>query len=160
MGSPPEPADHRYLSTSCLHGHHDRCTDKGAQCKFCAASCMCSCHPRHPPDAVIEAGMVALYRARYPEGDGNLETVTRQGREDLHDEAVAVIDAALPHLVDEVVGYAVVNSSGQPLRTFANRRDADNGAARLNGPDSRAWTGPYRVATLRLERTPEQGEQT
>lgn len=44
MSSAPEPSEHVYLSTSCLHGHHNRCTAKGAQCKFCAAACVCWCH--------------------------------------------------------------------------------------------------------------------
>lgn len=47
-----EATDHRYLSTGCLHGHHDYCqnhtghsgTKTPAQCKFCAAPCICPCH--------------------------------------------------------------------------------------------------------------------
>ena len=43
---------HVYLSTSCMHGHHDYCkTDVGiaglktpAKCKFCPAECVCACH--------------------------------------------------------------------------------------------------------------------
>lgn len=35
---------HDYFSTSCLHGLHERCAEKGAQCKFCAAPCRCECH--------------------------------------------------------------------------------------------------------------------
>jgi len=35
---------HDYLSTSCLHGLHERCAEKGARCKFCAAPCRCECH--------------------------------------------------------------------------------------------------------------------
>jgi hypothetical protein len=43
---------HVYLSTGCLHGHHDYCqnhtghsgTKTPAQCKFCAAPCTCHCH--------------------------------------------------------------------------------------------------------------------
>jgi hypothetical protein len=43
---------HVYLSTGCLHSHHDYCqnhtghsgTKTPAQCKFCAAPCTCGCH--------------------------------------------------------------------------------------------------------------------
>lgn len=35
---------HVYMSTSCLHSLHGRCADKGAQCKFCEARCVCRCH--------------------------------------------------------------------------------------------------------------------
>src|SRR3954471_10794324 len=43
---------HNYLSTGCLHGRHDYCSNVDgiagskapAQCKFCAAPCRCSCH--------------------------------------------------------------------------------------------------------------------
>lgn len=45
--------DHEYLSTACFHEQHDYCqslyTDAGcvkfpAECKFCMAPCICSCH--------------------------------------------------------------------------------------------------------------------
>ncbi len=47
-----EATGHVYLSTGCLHGHHDYCqshtghsgTKTPAQCKFCAAPCTCGCH--------------------------------------------------------------------------------------------------------------------
>lgn len=49
--------DHRYLSTSCLHSKHDYCkkqitTADGtkkipAQCKFCQAPCICTCHQQN-----------------------------------------------------------------------------------------------------------------
>jgi hypothetical protein len=47
-----EATSHVYLSTGCLHGHHDYCqnhtghsgTKTPAQCKFCAAPCTCHCH--------------------------------------------------------------------------------------------------------------------
>lgn len=47
---------HVYLSTGCLHGHHDYCqnhtghsgTKTPAQCKFCAAPCTCGCHQEQP----------------------------------------------------------------------------------------------------------------
>ena len=43
---------HAYLSTGCLHGEHGYCqAETGicgektpAQCKFCAAPCVCPCH--------------------------------------------------------------------------------------------------------------------
>lgn len=44
---------HVYLSTGCLHGRHDYCqesvkedggTKAPAECKFCAAPCICDCH--------------------------------------------------------------------------------------------------------------------
>lgn len=46
------PETHVYLSTGCLHGHHDYCqnntgaagTKIPAQCKFCEAPCVCDCH--------------------------------------------------------------------------------------------------------------------
>lgn len=49
-----EQQEHRYLSTSCLHDHHDYCNNthgavgpkKPAECKFCAAPCRCQCHHR------------------------------------------------------------------------------------------------------------------
>lgn len=49
--------DHVYLSTACLHLRHDYCNaaegDAGpktpAQCKFCGARCICSCHPETAP---------------------------------------------------------------------------------------------------------------
>lgn len=53
---------HRYLSTSCLHGHHDYCQaatgsngttewDKTpASCKFCGSACTCPCHGGLPSD--------------------------------------------------------------------------------------------------------------
>ena len=62
-GEQPAPAPaateattgHVYLSTGCLHGHHDYCqnhtghsgTKTPAQCKFCAAPCTCGCHQHH-----------------------------------------------------------------------------------------------------------------
>lgn len=50
--SDPGPAEHRYLSTGCLHGEHAYCSSmtgvsgdkRPAQCKFCSAKCVCSCH--------------------------------------------------------------------------------------------------------------------
>ncbi|MEU6674798.1 hypothetical protein [Streptomyces sp. NPDC046925] len=49
-----EVIDHEYLSTGCLHGEHGYCqyearrydgsTKTPAQCKFCAAPCVCACH--------------------------------------------------------------------------------------------------------------------
>lgn len=47
----PQPG-HVYLSTGCLHGEHAYCSNvdgiaglkKPAQCKFCAAPCVCPCH--------------------------------------------------------------------------------------------------------------------
>jgi hypothetical protein len=47
---------HRYLSTGCLHGQHDYCQNHAglsgaktpAQCKFCAAPCVCPCHKDQP----------------------------------------------------------------------------------------------------------------
>lgn len=56
MLNEPEPSltatVHEYLSTSCLHGQHDYCASmvgyqgekRPAQCKFCAARCVCPCH--------------------------------------------------------------------------------------------------------------------
>lgn len=55
----PETATdpHVYLSTSCLHGEHVYCqaaagqagtAKKPAQCKFCAAACICECHRLRP----------------------------------------------------------------------------------------------------------------
>lgn len=35
-----QPA-HHYTSTACQHGIHDQCR---RECKFCSASCACSCH--------------------------------------------------------------------------------------------------------------------
>jgi hypothetical protein len=51
-GNPPPGQTHRYLSTGCLHGDHGYCQNNTgaagskipAQCKFCAAPCVCSCH--------------------------------------------------------------------------------------------------------------------
>jgi hypothetical protein len=45
-------APHAYLSTACLHGEHGYCqsntgaagTKVPAECKFCAAPCVCPCH--------------------------------------------------------------------------------------------------------------------
>lgn len=47
-----QTAGHVYLSTGCYHGRHDYCANvdgivglkKPAQCKFCAAPCVCPCH--------------------------------------------------------------------------------------------------------------------
>lgn len=47
-----EQSGHRYLSTGCRHGEHGYCQSntgsqgqkKPAECKFCAAKCVCSCH--------------------------------------------------------------------------------------------------------------------
>lgn len=47
-----DDGQHRYLSTACLHGDHGYCAAKvgaqgekrPAQCKFCEARCLCSCH--------------------------------------------------------------------------------------------------------------------
>lgn len=33
--------EHRYTSTYCLHGFHDRCR---LNCKLCGAGCLCDCH--------------------------------------------------------------------------------------------------------------------
>jgi hypothetical protein len=43
---------HVYLSTGCLHGHHDYChamtgqqgEKRPGRCKFCEARCICPCH--------------------------------------------------------------------------------------------------------------------
>jgi hypothetical protein len=32
---------HKYTSTACMHGLHDRCRQ---ECKFCNATCRCTCH--------------------------------------------------------------------------------------------------------------------
>lgn len=47
-----DEAEHVYLSTGCLHGRHAYCKwevgklgpKRPAQCKFCAAPCVCPCH--------------------------------------------------------------------------------------------------------------------
>jgi hypothetical protein len=45
--------EHRYWSTHCRHGNHDACSAdelapgvprRPAQCKTCAAPCICTCH--------------------------------------------------------------------------------------------------------------------
>ena len=36
---------HRYLSTYCLHGVHERCR---LFCKICEAPCRCGCHQEQP----------------------------------------------------------------------------------------------------------------
>lgn len=49
---PHTAREHQYLSTGCFHGDHAYCqSDTGAagtktpaQCKFCAAPCVCTCH--------------------------------------------------------------------------------------------------------------------
>ncbi|MCA1222447.1 hypothetical protein [Streptomyces sp. 8L] len=54
MTDPTVP--HAYLSTGCLHGHHDYCQShtglsgakKPSQCKFCGAACTCPCHTDTP----------------------------------------------------------------------------------------------------------------
>ena len=51
-GAFDEDIEHVYLSTSCLHGECGYCKaesgmagpKKPAQCKFCAAPCVCPCH--------------------------------------------------------------------------------------------------------------------
>ncbi len=51
---------HEYLSTGCLHGRHDYCSNPTgavgakapAQCKFCSAKCLCPCHQPGGEDAV------------------------------------------------------------------------------------------------------------
>jgi hypothetical protein len=53
----PQPTGHVYLSTGCLHGEHRYCQNvdgivglkKPAQCKFCAAPCVCLCHTAAAP---------------------------------------------------------------------------------------------------------------
>jgi hypothetical protein len=48
---------HLYFSTGCLHGEHAYCQGETgavgrkipAQCKFCGAPCLCSCHEDSPP---------------------------------------------------------------------------------------------------------------
>ncbi len=46
---------HVYLSTGCLHGHHDHCNSsvnieggpkEPGVCKWCPARCVCRCHGR------------------------------------------------------------------------------------------------------------------
>lgn len=48
---------HRYWSTHCRHDHHDTCNAtelapgvprRPAQCKTCAAPCVCPCHEGGP----------------------------------------------------------------------------------------------------------------
>ncbi len=50
---PLHSTEHYYLSTACLHQIHTYCQarenecgeqKKPAQCKFCAAPCICPCH--------------------------------------------------------------------------------------------------------------------
>lgn len=48
----PQGQPHVYLSTACWHGRHQHCDamlgtqglKRPAQCKFCEARCICSCH--------------------------------------------------------------------------------------------------------------------
>lgn len=50
--------DHVYLSTGCYHDDHDYCkgmtglneTKRPAECKKCAAKCICPCHREEPAD--------------------------------------------------------------------------------------------------------------
>lgn len=52
--------EHVYLSTACLHGHHDYCKrERGlaggktpAKCKFCDAKCVCDCHQDNNKETV------------------------------------------------------------------------------------------------------------
>jgi hypothetical protein len=57
--------EHVYLSTACLHNHHDYCKrERGlagdktpAKCKFCAAKCVCGCHkPTQPSITCPQCG--------------------------------------------------------------------------------------------------------
>jgi len=51
---PVAPRRHIYLSTGCLHGHHEYCQSMTGQqgakrpgrCKFCDSRCVCSCHEK------------------------------------------------------------------------------------------------------------------
>ncbi|WP_327377978.1 hypothetical protein OG393_30870 [Streptomyces sp. NBC_01216] len=70
----PATTGHDYLSTGCLHGRHDYCNNtRGiagpktpAQCKFCAAQCVCHCHSERPhPDGEQPA---ASARPVHPDG--------------------------------------------------------------------------------------------
>ncbi|WP_372344664.1 hypothetical protein [Streptomyces sp. KL116D] len=66
MADDAQQAGHIYLSTSCLHGEHGYCAGgtgqagakTPAQCKFCAAPCICPCHAADeaPAPAVRVAG--------------------------------------------------------------------------------------------------------
>lgn len=52
MGRDAAVNTHAYLSTGCFHNDHNYCQSNTgsngdkvpAQCKFCAAPCVCSCH--------------------------------------------------------------------------------------------------------------------
>jgi hypothetical protein len=65
-----EQSGHRYLSTGCRHGEHGYCQSntgsqgdkRPAECKFCAAKCVCSCHFPGSllPSSEMEAEVPAL----------------------------------------------------------------------------------------------------
>lgn len=77
----PQPSEHVYLSTGCLHGQHAYCQNvdgiaglkKPAQCKFCTAPCVCGCHgaeaPQPEPDADLIDDYVRFLRGHGPEPD-------------------------------------------------------------------------------------------
>lgn len=52
IGEEQQAAEHRYLSTGCLHGEHGYCqahtglsgAKTPAVCKWCKAPCQCPCH--------------------------------------------------------------------------------------------------------------------
>ena len=54
--------DHAYTSTACLHGQHDECR---RTCKFCAASCRCSCHHTTADEAAPTLSPLARRICRY-----------------------------------------------------------------------------------------------
>ncbi len=55
---------HIYLSTGCLHDHHDHCraavgvagAKRPATCKFCDARCICPCHSDNPDPRSTDDG--------------------------------------------------------------------------------------------------------
>jgi hypothetical protein len=121
-----EATSHVYLSTGCLHGHHDYCqnhtghsgTKTPAQCKFCSAPCTCHCHQHHttqPADQPKEQPMqhekpaptdwktLAEQNERRWKDEGNRRAAAEAERDRAYRERARLVALVAGGLAEQVV---------------------------------------------------------
>lgn len=134
-----EAEPHVYMSTSCLHGEHGYCQSDTsaaggkvpAQCKFCAAPCICGCHKSvsvtgREPVRAEHKGVAELVEAWRSAADDQGGNHYREGYGDALHRAADELATALDHVT-------------VPAPVDADRLDRDARAA------WRAYFGRYPI---------------
>jgi hypothetical protein len=111
---------HVYLSTGCLHGHHDYCNcmvgvtgeKRPGRCKFCDAPCTCECHRISDLSPGQFERLVDFLQARSKQGNTGLET-GRDTMEDITELAKRAYTA-----YGSVTGFK--NYQGNPMPEWDN----------------------------------------